>query len=90
MSQQSAPTARVAQRPNAYRAVVVSALLVFLLLTSASPALPAPTTTRNIDEVFVDTFFLSDVPPIRAKMPLNLGDDTSGLLAGIRVDSIAR
>ena len=89
MSQQSAPTARVAQSPNASRAVVVSALLVFSLLTSASPALAAPTTTRNIDEVFVDTFFLSDVPPIRAKMPLNLADDTSGLVAGIRVDSIA-
>ena len=89
MSQQSTPTARVAQGARAFRALVISALLVLSLLTSASPALAAPTTTRNIDEVFVDTFFLSDVPPIRAKMPLNMGDDTSNLLAGIRVDSIA-
>jgi hypothetical protein len=43
---------------------------------------------RSIDDAFVETFTLTDVAPIRSKMPMNPADETANLLAGLRIDGL--
>lgn len=74
------------------RRLILNPTLIALLALSVSVGTPAAAgepsvVQRDVSDAFVDTFFLSSVPAIRAQMPANFDDLTTSLVAGIRVDN---